>query len=161
MVTAYLILSLFLSGTQHFPSDFKPFHWLVGKWEMPRPQGGFRVETWKVKSKNEFSGMDFKVIGLDTTFMENIQLVKDQEGIWYIPTVPDQNQGQAVKFKLTQVESKSFFFENPEHDFPQRIIYHFKPLRLQQPLAVSSGDTLDVDVVTLEGEGISFRFFRK
>ncbi len=39
------------------------------------------------------------------------------------PTVPDQNQGLPVYFKLKSVGKGHLLFLNSHHDFPQRIYY--------------------------------------
>ena len=161
MIVLYFISYLFCAGIAEADPELKSWKWLIGTWEMPRPQGGYRIETWAMDSKNGFTGQDLKIVGSDTTLMENIKLLKDREGIWYIPTVPDQNQGQDIKFKLMQSNPYQFVFENPKHDFPQRITYHLKPIIRDIPLTSSKGDTIDVDVTSLQGEGIHFRFFRK
>lgn len=69
--------------------------------------------------------------------------------------------GAPVAFKMVSSTNQQFVFENPQHDFPKRIVYHFKPIAWNKEKIVSPGDTLDVAVTSLEGEGIHFRFTRK
>jgi hypothetical protein len=38
--------------------------------------------------------------------------------------VSNQNNQQPVYFKLISKEDGRYIFENKEHDFPQRVIYH-------------------------------------
>ena len=142
-------------------TDFRAFHWLKGTWSMPKPNGSFRLETWESKGPNALSGIGMKVLNGDTTYLESIELYADQKEIWYVPTVPDQNNRQPVPFKLVTSTDLQFIFENPEHDFPQRIIYTFKPIVNGTSLISTSGDTLDVSATSLDGEGIHFRFYRK
>ena len=157
---AAVLLSLVLmsSGT---PTDFSAFHWLAGTWEIPRPNGSSRLETWESKNPNALSGKGLKVMQGDTTYLESIELYSDQNAIWYTPTVPDQNNQQPVPFKLVSVINHQYIFENPEHDFPQRIVYAFKPVQKGVNIISSPGDTLDVAATDLRDDGIHFRFYRK
>ncbi|MBK9423718.1 MAG: hypothetical protein IPN54_06270 [Bacteroidetes bacterium] len=45
------------------------------------------------------------------------------DGIYYIPTVTNQNDGVPIPFKLITSEAGVFVFENPTHDFPTKITY--------------------------------------
>jgi hypothetical protein len=154
-----IVLAVVLTSSA-LPTDFKVFHWLNGTWEMPRPNGSFRIETWESKGPDALSGKGLKVLNGDTTYLESIDLYSDQVAVWYTPTVPDQNNQKPVPFKLVSSAHHQYTFENPEHDFPQRIVYEFKPLNKGGDNISSPGDTLDVAVTDLNG-GIHFRFFRK
>lgn len=158
-------IALFVLGIvsirSELASDFTPFHWLKGTWEMRKPNGSYRLETWENKSLNALHGKGMKVMDGDTTYLESIELYADQKEIWYTPTVPDQNNQQPVPFKLVSSNDLQYVFENPQHDFPQRIVYRFKPKEKITPFISSLGDTLDVSATSLNGEGIHFRFYRK
>ena len=70
--------------------------------------------------------------------------------VFYVPVVP-HNEG-AVYFKMTEQSEDKVIFENPEHDFPQRIIY----LRI-------SNDSLHVKIEGLD-KGVESNvdfYFRK
>jgi uncharacterized protein DUF6265 len=161
MQKIYLILFLSVYLQDGFSQSIEPFIWLEGTWEMPRPKGGFRLETWKQKDDVTLSGKGLKVINTDTSLLESIEIKIDQGESWYIPTVPDQNNATAIPFKLISSTVHQFVFENPQHDFPQRITYVFKPVMEGSTLISSRGDTLDVDVTSLEGDGIHYQFTRK
>ena len=59
----------------------------------------------------------------DTIVFENIRLVQEKEGIFYIPVVKNQNDGLPVRFVAKTISDTKLIFENPEHDFPQIISY--------------------------------------
>ena len=155
-----IVLSVVLMSSG-FKTDFSGLHWLNGIWEMPKPNGSYRLETWKSKDQYSLSGKGMKILQGDTTYLESIELYSDENGIWYTPTVPDQNNQQPVPFKLVSSDNHHYTFENPEHDFPQRIVYEFKPIHKGGPFISSPGDTLDVAATALNGDGIHFRFYRK
>jgi hypothetical protein len=55
--------------------------------------------------------------------LETVRLKQNEQGIFYIPIVQEQNNKKPVSFKMTESDKATFTFENKEHDFPQRIIY--------------------------------------
>ena len=157
LITFCLSLSFFC---QQDPSFADNFSWLTGTWEMDKGKTK-RLEIWAKKDDATLHGSGLKLSGKDTILLERIELISRENQIFYIPTVPDQNNSLPVPFKLVQSENNSFVFENPEHDFPQRISYHFKPLTYTKPCVPMEGDTLLVRVESLNGNGISFDFYRK
>ena len=114
---------------------------------------------WNKYDQNTLKGDGLKVSGTDTTLLEHIELAFIDNDIWYIPTVPDQNNAMPVKFKLVSQDSPTYIFENPQHDFPQRIVYEYQPLSMH---ASQAGDKLSVRVEKMDGtDSIPFQFVRK
>ena len=70
-------------------------------------------------------GKGFMMRGVDSMVNERIVLKKEGDSVMYIPTVAGQNNALPVPFKLKSSNDSVFIFENPAHDFPQRIIYRF------------------------------------
>ncbi|MES2427291.1 MAG: DUF6265 family protein [Bacteroidota bacterium] len=52
-------------------------------------------------------------------------MIKKGNDIYYVPTVTGQNAGKEVLFELTSTTNGEYIFTNPEHDFPQRVVYQF------------------------------------
>lgn len=73
----------------------------------------------------------------DTLHSESIVLTQTKEALIYRPTVKGQNNDQPVDFKLTSDLENSFTFENPKHDYPQKIVY--KKLNDKSLVATISG----------------------
>jgi hypothetical protein len=118
-----LIMSLLLSsGFQQAGSTINRATWLLGTWEN-RTSRGSLYETWTRRSNNEFYGLSYKLKEQDTLVLETIQLLQKSNGLFYIPSVKDQNEGKAVVFALKSIRDDHMVFENPEHDFPQVISY--------------------------------------
>jgi len=65
------------------------------------------------------------VKGKDTLLLEQVRLINKADGIFYVPIVNGQNGGESVSFKLISSTNNEFIFSNPQHDFPQRVAYHF------------------------------------
>lgn len=101
----------------------KPFNWLEGSWSMKAKRGTI-IESWKASHDSSMLGTS-KMISLTggERVLENLELAFTAGNYYYISRVNEQNNGEAVKFKLTSYSEKGFVAENPAHDFPKRIVY--------------------------------------
>lgn len=98
--------------------------WLVGRWES-NADGGLLSETWK-KEKNAYSCETYFVAGGDTLFEEHVLLKEINGKLVYSPVISDQNHGKPTDFTLTSSSANTMIFENPQHDYPQKIMYVLK-----------------------------------
>ncbi|HRD51436.1 MAG TPA: DUF6265 family protein [Flavobacteriales bacterium] len=98
---------------------------LMGDWTDATTEPGAIVhERWSRTDDAFYSGLGFVMVDKDTVFIEHLHLAGDSSGrIAYNVRVPSQNEGDAVSFALTLCAGDSMVFENPAHDFPQRIAY--------------------------------------
>jgi hypothetical protein len=103
---------------------FKKLYKLEGTWKMNTKRGAI-CEEWKKMNKNHLQSRGYMIKGSDTVVNERVALTKTAEGIFYTSTVEEQNNKQPVAFKITKAEKNLFVFENPQHDFPKRIVYYF------------------------------------
>lgn len=103
-------------------NEIEKAEWLIGTWEMKRAKGSI-YESWEKASDTEFQGKSYMIKEPDTIVFEHIQLVEEQEGLFYIPTVKNQNDGLPVRFAAKTITETQLVFENSEHDFPKRISY--------------------------------------
>jgi len=119
-----LVLCSFTSA-----DNFSNLNTLVGgTWKM-KNANGYSCEKWTKVNNNEFSSTAFDIKGKDTTVLERVRLTKKGGIISY--NVTGAKSGDKNSFKLTSAKNNQFIFEDPKHDFPQRIIYHFtKPNEL-------------------------------
>ena len=97
-------------------------NWLIGDWQN-ESDNGILSETWYKLDDSTLVGKSYFVAGSDTFSSEIIRLEQRKGKLSYIPTVQGQNNGQAVYFTLTISTDSLLGFENPEHDFPQKITY--------------------------------------
>ena len=100
--------------------------WLAGKWQNASPEGTV-IEEWQKLDDSTMTGKSYFIKGNDTLPAEDISLQQRGADLFYIPTVMDQNGGQPVSFKLTSDVNDRWVFENPDHDFPQKITYIKQP----------------------------------
>ena len=94
--------------------------WISGDWQTPL---GARVieEHWTQPAGGSMMGMSRTVGGEKTIEFEYLRIEQRADGIYYVAHPKARCPG--TDFKLTRVTSSEVIFENPEHDFPKRIIY--------------------------------------
>jgi len=66
-------------------------------------------------------GMSRTVAGDKTVEFEYLRIEQREDGIYYVAHPKARCPG--TDFKLTRLSSSEVVFENPQHDFPKRIIY--------------------------------------
>lgn len=104
-------------------ANIKKAEWLVGSWSNTSADETL-TEIWQNINDSVFAGQAFVINEEnDTVFFEHIRLEETKGELFYIVTVPNQNEGQAVPFKMTAINDSLIVFENPEHDYPQKIAY--------------------------------------
>jgi hypothetical protein len=117
------IASLLICGISFAQSvTISKSHWLIGKWENQTSRGKM-IEDWSFINDSTLGANSYMITATDSTSLESVRLVKEDQAIYYIPTVKGQNNDLPVKFKLTSVSASEMVFENPDHDFPQKITY--------------------------------------
>jgi hypothetical protein len=98
-------------------------NWLIGNWKNEMAEGVL-TETWNKENDSTFSGTTYFIINKkDTIHSEVIILTQINDELVYRPTVKGQNNDEPVDFKLSSESENSFSFENPKHDYPQKIVY--------------------------------------
>lgn len=105
--------------------DLQKFSPIEGTWSV-ETRRGMVYESWKKVNDTLYTGTNYLVRQSDTVLLETIELVKRNNEIYYIVTTQFQNDKQPIPFKLIKTEGDTYTFENPDHDFPQRIIYTIK-----------------------------------
>ncbi|MBI9035719.1 MAG: hypothetical protein JEZ03_14760 [Bacteroidales bacterium] len=122
LIFAFMGFTLLIAWTIKPTNDIKRAEWLIGTWENKTPKGSV-YETWSITNDNEFSGKSYIVKDKDTIVFENIRLVQEQDGLFYIPTVKSQNDALPIRFAVKTISETQLVFENKQHDFPQIISY--------------------------------------
>jgi hypothetical protein len=122
IVFAIVGVIFFCSWIAQQKSEIKKAEWLIGTWEN-KTQRGCLYETWTKISDDELSGKSYILKEKDTIVLETIRLVQEQNSLFYIPKVKNQNDDMPVRFTTKIVSDVELVFENPQHDFPQIISY--------------------------------------
>ena len=128
MKTSMLTLVLLMLGSLCAAQTSKPtlndLSWLAGCWEA-NLRGREVNEQWMKPAGGIMLGMARTVSQGKATEFEFTQIREDKDGAIYYIAKPS---GQAeASFKLLKLQNKEAVFENPQHDFPQRIIYRLQP----------------------------------
>lgn len=97
--------------------------WLEGCWQGTVNQREFR-EHWSPLRGGMLVGVGHTVNQGKTQSYEYLRLEARGDGVYYVATPSGQRE---AAFKLASIAADDkdtiFIFSNPEHDFPQRIIY--------------------------------------
>jgi hypothetical protein len=122
IITILLLASCQTKSEQNF-EKLEKMNWLVGQWENKTPEG-LLIETWTKDNDSTFSGQTYFIKNeKDTVHSESIVLTQLKDELIYRPTVKGQNNDEPVDFNLTSDVENSYTFENPKHDYPQKIVY--------------------------------------
>ena len=116
-----LTLSFFLValGSAQTQPALQNLSWLSGCWE--GRQGEALVEEhWSKPEGQTMLGFSRTLKDNKTVSYEFLQIRESSSGLEYMP---QPQGGERVSFKLIKADNGRYTFENPTHDFPQRIIY--------------------------------------
>lgn len=120
--------------SQKVADDFKKLEWLSGVWVRTNaPPNRIGNERWVKISTIEWQGFGLTMKGQDTVSVEKLKMVIKDDAIYYVAEVPENKQ--PVYFKLTEISENRFVVENPEHDFPKKIIYQKDGDKLRATIA--------------------------
>ena len=117
-ITFTICLAITLTTVGQSRKDFK---WLEGTWRRENNKPGtMTLEKWVI-TKEAITGQGITVKERDTTFMENLKIVKEGGNWSYVAEVA--HNPTPTYFKITEVTSDGFVSSNPAHDFPKKITY--------------------------------------
>jgi hypothetical protein len=103
---------------QHTINDLA---WIAGDWQTA-PGGRAQIEEhWTQPGGASMMGMSRTIAGNKTAEFEYLRIEQRADGIFYVAHPKARCPG--TDFKLTRLSAQEAVFENPQHDFPKRIIY--------------------------------------
>ena len=119
--------------------------WISGDWQTA-PGGRRQIEEhWTAVAGGSMMGVSRTVAGEKTVEFEYLRIEQRADGIYYVAHPKARCPG--TDFKLTSASASEAIFENPQHDFPKRIIYR------------KTADGLTASIDAGEGsKGMSFVF---
>ena len=119
LVVAVLIAHPLVVPVAQSRSGVEQLAWMAGCW---RQESGGRVadEIWMAPSGGAMLGMNRTVAGGRTVSFEFMQIGADAGRIVF--TARPSGQADA-SFTLLKSGDRDVVFENPAHDFPQRVMY--------------------------------------
>ncbi len=142
LILASLILLTTVSVENPTLADLS---WMSGDWQTA-PGGRRQIEEhWTSAAGGSMMGVSRTVAGDKTVEFEYLRIEQRDDGIYYVAHPKARCPG--TDFKLTRASTNEAVFENPQHDFPKRIIYR------------KTGDGLTASIDAGEGsKGMSFAF---
>ncbi|MBO9633381.1 MAG: hypothetical protein J7578_09700 [Chitinophagaceae bacterium] len=133
----------FFAGAQSVsasPENLKKLDWLTGTWKrLDMKAGRSGSERWVKVSPTEWQGWGVSMRGNDTSFVEKLRIIAKDNLIFYVADIKENKD--IVYFQFVSLDEDHFVCENPAHDFPKRIEYHFKNNQLQAAVS-GNGKTL-------------------
>ena len=97
------------------------FSGMAGCWERNERSGAVATEIWMKPAGTSIMGMGRTVKNGKTVDYETMRIEQRADGIYFVAK-PKANPEETA-FKLKSSAGGVFTFGNPEHDFPQRVIY--------------------------------------
>lgn len=120
---------------------------LEGTWKIENKES---YETWHKGDTGNLEGYAYRLIGTTKKVTETL-VISVQDGVLtYHATVPNQNDGATILFRLNKSLGDDYSFENPNHDFPKRIIY--------DPISESE---IQVHVLGEDDKGFSYKLIKQ
>ncbi len=118
LILASLILLTTISVENPTLADLS---WMSGDWQTA-PGGRRQIEEhWTAAAGGSMMGVSRTVAGDKTLEFEYLRIEQREDGIYYVAHPKARCPG--TDFKLTRASATEVVFENPQHDFPKRIIY--------------------------------------
>lgn len=125
--TAALLVGFFFAlapgslGQRVASETVKDLSWIAGDWQT-QPSNGRQVdEHWTEPLGGTMLGNSRTVANGRTVEFEYLRIEERTNGIFYVAHPNGRTPG--TDFKLTKQTVGQVIFENPQHDFPKRIIY--------------------------------------
>ena len=114
------LIALAVVPVTALPAYITDLAWLSGCWAATDQDTG-SGEQWMPPAGGTMLGMSRTVSDGETVAFEFIRIVSTGDGgLVFIASPSGQN---TTGFALVSVTDHEVIFENPDHDFPQRIIY--------------------------------------
>ncbi|HKV33795.1 MAG TPA: DUF6265 family protein [Pyrinomonadaceae bacterium] len=116
----FLTLFLLVALSPQTPT-IADLSWIAGDWQTA-PGGRAQIEEhWTSVAGGSMMGVSRTVAGEKTVEFEYLRIEQRADGVYYVAHPKARCPG--TDFKLTKVSGSEAVFENPQHDFPKRIIY--------------------------------------
>ena len=121
-ISATLLVTLFFAATgfSEMPISIDRLAWLSGCWAIDNSERG-SGEQWSKPAGGTMFGTSRLVSDEKTVAYEFLRIVETDDGSLVFIASPSGQPTHA--FALSSIDEHEVVFEDPEHDFPQRIIY--------------------------------------
>jgi hypothetical protein len=101
-------------------ADISKLDWMTGCWSLVGQDTG-SIEQWSRPAGATMLGFSRVVSNGNTVAFEYLRIV--DEGNDVIALIASPSGQETTRFEMIEMTAQKVVFENPDHDFPQRIIY--------------------------------------
>ena len=117
------------------PADVSALAWMAGSWA--GKDGPMDMEEhWLPPKGGAMLALHRDVVDGRMVSFEFLRIEKDAEGLVYLASPKGR---PATPFRLVESGDKRVVFENPQHDFPRRILYWLADGRLHARIEGTQG----------------------
>ena len=102
--------------------EIEKLAWMTGTWTQNK-DGEILQESWLGPKGKMMAAVNLTSSAKRTSF-EFLRIVETPTGLAYLASPGGKTP---VEFKLKEMSDKRVVFENPAHDFPQRLMYWIEP----------------------------------
>ena len=103
--------------------ELEKANWMLGEWEKTDSLGTLR-EIWERLDDSTFVGLSYYIQNKkDTLHNEQMELMQNGDYLIYSATIKGENNDSPIPFQMTKDEDSLLVFENPKHEYPQKIQY--------------------------------------
>lgn len=135
-----LVVALTLLSSALQAQAVNDLSWLTGTWNRTNVKAGRAAHERWIKTAEGLQGWGVNLNGADTTFVEKLRIVTKEDKLYYVADVPENKA--LTWFLITEVSANTFTCENPQHDFPKKIVYQRDGNKLK---ATVSGNGKSID----------------
>ena len=132
-------------GDEPTPTTIDDFAWVAGHWRTA--EGATLVEeAWLYPAGGTMLGVNRTIAGEKTVAFEYLRLEADDQGVRLLAS--PGGRSPATAFTLIEFEHQRAVFENPDHVFPQRVVYRREGNRLHAAIeGTRDGEPARIDWV--------------
>ena len=110
------------ASAQTKPAKLTDLGWLAGCWESSKPDNGYLMsEQWMKPEGGMMIGMGRTVRSGKAADWEFMRIEQGGDGLTFFAK-PRANKEETA-FKMVRMSESEVVFEDPTHDFPQRVTY--------------------------------------
>ena len=113
---------LFSMALSVHAQEIEKLVWMTGTWTQSK-NGEIVQESWLGPKGKMMAAVNLTSSAKRTSF-EFLRIVETPTGLAYLASPGGKTP---VEFKLKEIADKRVVFENPAHDFPQRVMYWIEP----------------------------------
>ncbi|MGH9380398.1 MAG: DUF6265 family protein, partial [Thermoanaerobaculia bacterium] len=106
------------------PMSIESLGWMAGCWEGRLDGGSLYEEVWLAPRGGVMVGVSRTLRDEKAVGHEFLRIAEEDGALIYLA---DPSGQMPTRFAATEIGDGAVTFANPEHDFPQRILYRLQP----------------------------------